>query len=273
MVNNIFKHHSFVGFTDEEASELLKKNGYNELPASKKNTLLHIILEVLKEPMFLLLIACGILYLVFGEINDALLLMVFVFLIIGITIYQERKVERALEALRDLSSPRASVIRNGAQKKIPGREVVEGDLIALEEGDRVPADCVILSSSNLVVDESLLTGESFPVRKVEGNENSKFHVAGGEDTPFCYSSTLIVGGHAIARVLKTGINTQVGIIGKELQKPQNEITLLQKETTRIVTIFASVGFVICLLIVLFYYFVFSCLIKYTYKHPLNHILQ
>ncbi len=214
---------------------------------------MHIILEVLKEPMFLLLIACGVLYFLFGEINDALLLMIFVFLVIGITIYQERKVERALEALRDLSSPRASVIRNGEQKKIPGREVVVGDLIALEEGDRVPADAVILESSNLVVDESLLTGESFPVRKIEGDEKSKFHPAGGEDTPFVYSSTLIVGGHAIARVLKTGINTQVGLIGKELEKPQNEETMLQKETNKIVAIFATVGFIVCILIVFFYY--------------------
>jgi Ca2+-transporting ATPase len=253
MANNIFKHHSFAGLTNEEAGELLKKNGYNEILSAKKNTIFHIIFEVLKEPMFLLLIACGALYLLFGEINDALLLIVFVFLIIGITIYQERKVERALEALRDLSSPRASVIRNGEQKKIPGREVVVGDLIALEEGDRVPADAVILESSNLIVDESLLTGESFPVRKIEGSENSKFHSAGGDDTPFVYSSTLIVGGHAIARVIKTGINTQVGIIGKELNKPQNEETVLQKETNRIILIFATVGFFVCVLIVLFYY--------------------
>jgi P-type Ca2+ transporter type 2C len=254
MSNSIFKRPSFTGLTDEKAAELLLKNGYNELPSTKKNTFLHIILEILKEPMFLLLIACGGLYLIFGDINDALLLLVFVFLIIGITIYQERKVERALEALRDLSSPRASVIRNGEQKKIPGRDVVVGDLIALEEGDRVAADCVVLSSSNLVVDESLLTGESFPVRKVEGDEKSKFHVAGGEDKVFVYSSTLIVGGHAIVRVLKTGIDTQVGIIGKELQKPQNEETLLQKETNKIIAIFATVGFFVCLLIVIFYYF-------------------
>jgi len=254
MSSNIFKHDSFVGFTDEEAKKLILKHGYNEIPSTKKHTLLHIILEVLKEPMFLLLIACGALYFLFGDINDALLLMVFVFLVIGITIYQERKVERALEALKDLSSPRASVIRNGEQKKIPGREVVVGDLIALEEGDRVPADAVILSSSNLVVDESLLSGESFPVRKSEGDENSKFCVPGGEDTPFVYSSTLIVGGHAIARVLKIGIHTQVGIIGKELVKPQNEETVLQKETNRIILIFATIGFFICVLIVVFYYF-------------------
>jgi P-type Ca2+ transporter type 2C len=250
---NIFKHHSFTGLSDFKAIELLKKNGYNELPSSKNNTLIMIILDVLKEPMFLLLIICGLLYLFLGSINDAFLLLFFVILIIGTTIYQELKVEKALEALKDLSSPRASVIRNGVQKKIPGREVVKGDLIILEEGDRVPADAIVLQSNNLLVDESLLTGESLSVRKSEGEESIEFKTAGGEDTPFVYSSTLIVGGSGVARVIKTGVQTQIGGIGKELQKTIPEETILQKETKKIIKIFAIAGFLVCLLIIIFYY--------------------
>jgi Ca2+-transporting ATPase len=116
--------------------------------------------------MFLLLLACGTIYLLMGDVQEALMLLGFVFVVLGITLYQERKTERALEALRDLSSPRALVVRDGQRKRIAGREVVRDDLLVLAEGDRVPADSVVLSCNNLSTDESLLTGESMPVRKV-----------------------------------------------------------------------------------------------------------
>ena len=116
--------------------------------------------------MFLLLVAGGILYFILGDVTEGLMLMSFVILIIGITVYQERKTERALEALRNLSSPRALVIRDGIQQRIAGREVVTGDLVILSEGDRVPADGNLLISNNISVDESLLTGEFSP-----GQEN------------------------------------------------------------------------------------------------------
>ena len=124
--------------------------------------------------MFLLLVAGGILYFILGDVTEGLMLMSFVILIIGITVYQERKTERALEALRNLSSPRALVIRDGVQQRIAGREVVTGDLVILSEGDRVPADGILLISNNISVDESLLTGESVPVRKItlkDGDED------------------------------------------------------------------------------------------------------
>jgi len=130
------------GLTDQEAAARLRQYGYNELPSKQQRTVLHIVAEVLREPMFLLLMAAGAIYLVLGDPGDALMLLGFVFVSMGITIFQERKTERALETLRDLSSPRALVIRNGEQRRIPGREVVRGDLLVLEEGDRVPADRV-----------------------------------------------------------------------------------------------------------------------------------
>ena len=154
-----------VGLSDDEAADRLRADGYNELPASKPRSLFATAFEVVREPMFLLLVASGSLYLVLGDLTEGLLLLAFVLVVMGITLYQQRKTERALEALRDLSSPRALVIRHGGRKRIPGREVVRGDLVMLAEGDRVPADAVLLESTGLSVDESLLTGESVPVRK------------------------------------------------------------------------------------------------------------
>ena len=199
---------SFVGLTESEVNEKLKNEGYNELPSSKKRGLFVIAIEVVKEPMFLLLVACGLLYLLLGDIKEALLLLGFVFVIMGITFFQERKTENALEALRDLSSPRAFVIRNGNAIRIPGREVVSDDIMILSEGDRVPADAIVLQSINLSADESLLTGESVPVRKSywdkSESEATEMGVPGGDDLPFVYSGSMIVQGQEIAKVIATG---------------------------------------------------------------------
>jgi len=136
-------------------------------PLLKKQSFFSIVLSVLREPMLLLLICGGLIYLFLGKLQEALMLLTFVFVIIGITIYQERRTERTLEALRDLSSPRALVVRGGHEHRIPGREVVRDDIIVITEGDRVPADAIVIYSNNLMVDESLLTGESMPVQKLQ----------------------------------------------------------------------------------------------------------
>src|SRR5512139_2121169 len=149
----------FVGLNSAEVLERQRTVGYNELPATSRRRTWQIALEVLREPMFLLLLASGIIYLILGEASDAAMLLGFVFVIIGITLYQERKTERALDALRDLASPRALVIRDHEEKRIAGREVVRGDILMLKEGDRVPADAALLASVNLAADESPLTGE------------------------------------------------------------------------------------------------------------------
>ncbi|MDM7912362.1 MAG: cation-transporting P-type ATPase [Methanotrichaceae archaeon] len=154
------------GLSETEAARLLKEVGYNELPSAKPRSALAIAFEVVKEPMFLLLVAGGLVYFLLGDLQEALILMGSVLVVMGITFYQERKTERALEALRDLSSPRALVIRDGEEKRIAGRDVVPGDLIVLAEGDRVPADAVLLNCTNLSADESLLTGECTSVRKI-----------------------------------------------------------------------------------------------------------
>ena len=156
---------SVTGLTSEQAAEKIRTEGYNELPEGEKHGIFGIIAEVVKEPMFILLVASGLIYLFLGDITESIMLLGFVFVIIGITVYQEQKTERALEALRNLSSPRALVIRDGQQKRIAGREVVTGDILLLAEGDRVPADGILLHSNHISVDESLLTGESVPGQK------------------------------------------------------------------------------------------------------------
>jgi Ca2+-transporting ATPase len=160
-----FTKKHLAGLSDIEAASRIARYGFNELPSSKPRSIFRIAFEVVREPMLLLLVACGSIYLLLGDMQDAIILLIFVVVVIAITLYQERKTERALEALRNLSSPRSLVVRGGERKRIAGREVVPGDLLILAEGDRVPADGVLLSALNLSTDESLLTGESVPVRK------------------------------------------------------------------------------------------------------------
>src|SRR5690242_10256427 len=183
-----------TGLSEEEAVRRLRQEGYNEIPSAKQRSILAIAWDVVREPIFLLLLACGTIYLLLGDVREALMLLGFVSVVLGITLYQERKTERALEALRDLSSPRALVIRDGQRKRVAGRDVVRDDLIVLAEGDRVPADAVVLACTNLSTDESLLTGESVPVRKVAGDGVQELSRPGGEDLPFVYSGTLVVQG-------------------------------------------------------------------------------
>ena len=154
-----------AGLTEEDAATRLKAEGPNELPTAKPRHLLATVWEIVREPMVLLLLGAGSIYFVLGDLTDALVLLASILVLLGISLYQVRKTERALDALRDLSSPRALVIRGGQQRRIAGREVVRGDVVMLSEGDRVPADGVVLSSGNLSIDESLLTGESVAVRK------------------------------------------------------------------------------------------------------------
>jgi Ca2+-transporting ATPase len=206
----------------------------------------------MREPMFLLLVACGVIYLAVGDLQEALMLLAFVFFVMGITLYQESKTERALEALRDLSSPRAQVIRDGSRQRIAGREVVRGDIIMLAEGDRVPADALVLECTNLSTDESLLTGESLAVRKVAGQAASPAVQPGGDDIPFVYSGTLVVRGTGIARVVATGQLSAIGKIGKALQTVSAEPTALQRETGQLVKVLAIAVLGLCALLILVY---------------------
>ncbi len=242
------------GLSQDEVFQRQEQEGFNELPTHGKRKGLDILIGVLREPMFLLLIACGVLYLLSGEFQEALMLLGFVFVIIGITFYQERKTERALEALKDLSSPRAYVIRDGEKTRIPGREVVRDDVIMLSEGDRVPADCVLVHAVNFSIDESLLTGESVPVRKSSTqNDSTIMGKPGGDDLAFAFSGTLVVSGQAVGIIKEIGTRTELGKIGKALQSLEEERTPLQVQTGKIVRTFALVGGILCILVVVVYW--------------------
>ena len=240
------------GLTEERAKELIESEGYNELPSSRRKSIFHIAFEVMKEPMFILLVACGIIYLFLGDKEEAMMLLGFVFVVMGITFYQERKTERALEALKDLSSPRALVIRDGVQRRIAGREVAPGDMVLLSEGDRVPADGVVIWNNNLSCDESLLTGESVPVRKSEGDRDTAMGAPGGDDTPFVFSGSMAVQGQAIVETKRTGLKTEFGKIGAALRAVEQGNTHLQKEINDLVKKVALIGAVLCVLVLVIY---------------------
>jgi len=244
-----FQNESIKGLSNNEASERLQKDGYNELPSSKPKSILKIAAGVIKEPMFLLLVACGTLYLVIGDLQEGLMLLSFVFVIMGIEFYQEKKTEKALDALKDLASPRALVIRDGETLRIPGKEVVKGDIVVLQEGDRVPADARVLQNNNLLADESLLTGESVPVRKREWRPEDETFAPGGDDLPVVYSGTMIVQGNGLVEVSETALDTEIGKIGKALESVREEPTKLKKEMGRLVKTLAFIGIILCLIVV------------------------
>ena len=247
-----FQAEKLKGLTQQEVNEKLASEGYNELPSSKPKSVFQIALGVVKEPMFLLLVACGTLYLLLGDVQEGLMLLSFVFVVMGIEFFQEKKTEKALDALKDLASPRALVIRDGETIRIAGRDVVTDDIVVLQEGDRVPADAIVLSSTNLLADESLLTGESLPVRKREWKEGDTTFVPGGDEIPVVYSGTMIVQGSGIVKVYATALNTEIGKIGKALESVKEEPTRLKKEMGRLVKLLAIIGIVLCVLVIVIY---------------------
>jgi Ca2+-transporting ATPase len=248
----VFSSVGIAGLSESEANARLQREGYNELPSGQRRGALHIAIEVAKEPMFLLLVAAGSLYLLMGEMADALMLLGFVFVVMAITIVQERRTERALEALRDLSSPRALVIRDGRTRRIAGREVARGDILILAEGDRVPADALLRRAAHLGVDESLLTGESVPVRKMPSSEANQLDRPGGEDLPSLFSGTLVTAGQGLCEVLATGAKTTLGRIGKALEQIGPDKSPLQTETGRMVRVLAIAGLFACAIVVVSY---------------------
>src|SRR5690348_3318264 len=229
------------GLTAREAANRLTAEGPNLLPRPENRNLLRIVAEILREPMFGLLLGAGIIYLVLGDLKEALILFLFACTSVGIAVIQEARTERVLESLRDLTSPRALVIRDGAEQRIAGADVVRGDLIVLAEGDRVPADATVLAAHDLTTDESLLTGESAPVRKIAAPGAPPAGHPGGDDLPYVYSGSLVVRGHGMAQVTATGTRSALGKIGVAISGIEIEPPRLQAETGRLVRRFAVVS--------------------------------
>ncbi len=236
------------GLSTAEAVARLAADGPNELPPQGRREALRIVIDVLREPMFMFLVGAGAVYLLLGERSEAILLSAFATTSVVITIIQEMRSERVLEALTELTSPRALVIRDGKRLRIAGREVVRGDLVIVSEGDRVPADAVLLRGDALTIDESLLTGESIPVRKVAAASPDRppgQHRPGGDGTPFLYSGTLAVRGQGTAEVTATGPRSAIGQIGISLAKVETEPPRLKAEIHRLVSLFALAAGIVC----------------------------
>ncbi len=243
-----------VGLSAAAAHRRMASDGPNELPRSRSRSILRIVLDVLREPMLALLLVGGVAYLLLGSLTEALILLAFATFSIAVTVFQESRTEHVLEALRDLSAPRALVIRDGTRLRIAGREVVRDDLLVLEQGDRVAADAVLLDATDLQTDEALLTGESMPVSKVAGKHDavSDAHRPGGDGQPYVYSGSLVARGSGVARVLATGPRSQIGRIGHSLAMLETELPRLQAQIKRVVIWCAVGGGAVALLVVVLF---------------------
>ncbi len=242
------------GLSVADAAARLVADGPNELPKAGRRSYWKIVAEVLREPMLALLLIGGVAYLLLGDLPEALILLAFATFSVAVTVIQESRTENVLEALRDLSAPRALVIRGGERKRIAGREVVRGDLIVIEQGDRIAADAVLVEASDLQADESLLTGESHPVSKIAGSADAaaKEHLPGGNDQPYLYSGSLVVRGSGTALVTTTAALSEIGKIGQSLAALETEAPRLRAETARIVKMCAIGGGLVAALVVLLY---------------------
>ncbi len=256
-----------AGLSTAQARQRLAQDGPNELEVSRQRSMWRLLREVVTEPMFLLLVACGAIYLLLGDRHEAMMLMGFVLVVMGITFFQQRRTERSLQALRNLSSPRALVLRDGMVQRIAGRDLVCGDVVLLAEGDRVPADLELLEASSLRVDESLLTGESVPVDKwpaapeTQTKAETKAGAGAGAqgsdaaaNTSRVFAGTLVTQGTARARVLATGGRSTLGRIGASLSALGGESTPVQQETRRVVRQVATVGLALAAGLALAYWY-------------------
>ncbi len=234
------------GLTAAQAAQVLQTDGANELPADQPRGWWGIARETLSDPMFALLLGAGVLYLVLGDWQEGLILFGLVCVVLALTLYQEGKTERAIASLRDLSSPRALVWRDGAATRIAGREVVRGDVLLLAEGDRIAADAVLLHGTELQTDESLLTGEPLPVDKVAAHADvwpvlNNPNAAQPDPVCLLYSGTLLVRGQGLARVTATGLQSEIGRIGQALGGLGHEASPLKLQMAQLVKVLAWVA--------------------------------
>jgi Ca2+-transporting ATPase len=243
-----------AGLTTQQAVERLARYGPNDIEDREKRGLLRTLKSVATEPMFGLLLVAAAIYLVIGDLGEGLLLAFFAVMTVGLVVLQERRSERALDALRGLAAPQAQVIRDGRVRRIAARELVPGDLFLLGEGERVAADAVLREAAGLAVDESLLTGESVPVRKAAAVGAPSLDDArpGGDDAPFAYAATLVVGGHGLAEAVATGRQTRVGRIGASLESIETAPTPLERQLRRLVRLLGAVAIGLSAALVLWY---------------------
>lgn len=242
---------SWPGLDEAQARDRLAEFGPNALTPVRRRSLWFLITSTLREPMFLLLIAASGLYLVLGDLTEGLFLTVAALATIGLVVIQEARSERALKALRDLSEPTARVVRGGTERIISITELVPGDIVLVGEGQRLPADGVLVDGEVLSVDESALTGESAPVIKTLSKAGVTETAAEAGDARL-FAGTLVLAGQGVAEVSRTGIGTSLGKIGASLAGIQSGPTPLQKSAGRLVSWFGGFAILICATVVVAY---------------------
>ncbi|MET3373488.1 Ca2+-transporting ATPase [Variovorax boronicumulans] len=223
------------GLTDEQAALRLRSDGPNVLPSASRKGLIRIAWNALTQPMFLLLLATATLYALLGNLGDAGMLAVSVLLVGGLSIFQEQRTECVLEALKDLSSPRCTVVRGGRALHIASRDLVRGDRLLVNEGDRLAADARILEAVGLLVDESLRTGESMPQSKHAGGDGGGgSDVEDRHDSDRLFAGSLVVRGDGVAEVTATGAHTALGSIHRSIAQLSPRASRLQDELRQLV---------------------------------------
>ncbi|MEO8601347.1 MAG: cation-translocating P-type ATPase [bacterium] len=241
-----------AGLSEAVAAERLRSEGANALPTPHRRRLLALLAEIAREPMILLLLVCSGLYLALGEPREGAVLLASVGVVIAISLYQTQRTEGALAALRTLASPRARVLRDGVERSIPAADVVRGDRMCIAEGERIAADGVVCATAHIEIDESLLSGESVPVRKRVAAPGGVMGRGGNDESAAVFSGSLVVAGEALITVTATGPRTEIGRIGASLATVEQRQTPLQQQVARAVTIFGAAGGALCVLVAVLY---------------------
>ena len=236
LINSFFmidSNKTIIGLNDDEVISSRKKNGLNSLEHQQKNHFLLSLIEMFKEPMFLLLVTAASIYYISGNFGDGVFMTFAIILVAAISLFQESRSQNAIEALKKLSQPKSKVIRNGKIIEIPSDEIVLGDYIQVEEGTFIPADAIIINSNDFSVNESILTGESLSVFK---NETSELNII--------FQGTIVATGLAICKVIAIGNKTNLGKIGKSIEEIVVEKTPLQVQINSFVKKMSIIGLVI-----------------------------
>lgn len=238
------------GLTKDEARVLQEKFGKNRLVPEKKENFFLKIIQVLKEPMFLLLIAAAVIYFLLGEPRDGTIMLVFVVGIISIDVIQEWKTDKTLNALKNLSAPHITVIRDGEECTINSEDLVPGDLMMIAEGVKLPADGKVIRANDLCIDESSLTGEAEGVWKCTDDTENKDYWK----KDHCYAGTLVTQGTGVILVEKIGAETEYGKIGINVAEAPDRPTPMEKQTRKLVKICAMIAAVLFLMVCIITYF-------------------
>ena len=236
----------YQGLTTKEAQQLQQKYGLNQLTSEKKVTLFSKIIGIFKEPMFLLLFCTALIYFILGEARDGIIMICFVAFMASINFIQEWRTDKTLQALKELSAPRVRVIRDNKIESIESIDLTVGDLMLLEEGEKISADAQIIEMFDLGVDESTLTGESEIVWKRISLDDTEKDAHWRKD--YCYSGTTVTQGSAIAKVIAIGVNTEYGKIGVDILSVPEHPTPLEKQTRHLIKVCALIGIILFILV-------------------------